>query len=247
MTRIRMSILAVGAGISLAAMAAPAASASSGTSGRSPALTLTVAKGTIPLLKSKSTAGYLSELRGIKSVTATFEVPRITSCTAHQNAGMGPVIILVGNGYFVGAGAEAECQDGTVSYMIAINHNGAETHPLNVAAKNKITVSIGIGAKVVVVKIDDLTTKAKTSQSLPKGKVTAAELGDDSLTQGRSQVPIPKFSNHEFSDVKINGKVLTHAGPLLDEELVRGKTVLIKPGPINKAGDAFAMDFEHAT
>ncbi|MGO8958496.1 MAG: G1 family glutamic endopeptidase [Streptosporangiaceae bacterium] len=227
-------------------MAAPASAStvSSRTGGRlqGPALALS-----IPVVKSKATAGYISEKRGIKSVSTTFEVPKITSCAAGQNAGMGPVVILVGNGYFVGAGAEAECQSGTSSYMVAINHNGAETHPLNVAARDKISVDITIGSKTVLVKIEDLTTKEKTSQSLPKGKVTAAELGDDSLTQGQHQVPIPKFTSHQFTDVKINGKVLREAGPLLDEELVRGKTVLIKAGPIDKAGDAFVMDFEHAT
>jgi hypothetical protein len=50
---------------------------------------------------------------------------------------------------------------------------------------------------------------------------------DDGVSQ---QVPIPMFTSHQFTAVKINGKVLKDATPLLDEELVRGKTILIKPG-----------------
>jgi hypothetical protein len=233
MNRFRMSFLAVGACAAMAATAAPALAAGT-----------TEAK--IPLLKSKSTAGYVSEKRGIKTVSADFEVPKIIGCTASDNAGMGPVIIIVGSGYFVGAGAEAECQDGVLSYMVAINHNGSETHPLTVAATNEISVEITIRSKSVLVRIEDLTTKHSTSQSLPKGKVTAAEFGDDSLTESGHQVPIPRFTRHQFTAVKINGKILRDATPLLDEELVRGKTILIKPGRIEKAGDAFVMSFEHA-
>jgi hypothetical protein len=175
-------------------------------------------------------------------------VPKIIGCTASENAGMGPVVIIVGPGYFVGAGAEAECQNGTLSYLVAVNHDGSENHYLtNVSARDEISVQITIRSKSVLVKIEDLTTKQTTSQSLPKGKVTAAELGDDSLTQANHQVPIPKFTSHQFTAVKINGKALKDATPLLDEELVRGKTILIKPGRISKAGNAFVMSFEHAT
>jgi hypothetical protein len=234
MNTFRMSFLAVGACVTLAATAAPAL-----------ALGTTAAK--IPILKSKSTAGYISEKHGIKTVSADFEVPKIIGCTASENAGMGPVVIIVGSGYFVGAGAEAECQAGVLRYQVAINHTGSETHPLTVAATNEISVAITIRAKSVLVKIEDLTTKQATSQSLPKGKVTAAEFGDDSLTQNNKQVPIPKFTKHQFTAVRINGKVLKDATPLLDEELVRGKTILIKAGGISKAGNAFVMDFEHAT
>jgi hypothetical protein len=153
----------------------------------------------------------------------------------------------VGPGYFVGAGAEAECQQGTLSYLVAINHNGSESHYLSdVSAQDEISVDIKIESKSVLVTIEDLTTKQKVSQSVPKGKYTAAELGDDTLTQGGHQIPIPKFTNHQFTDVKVNGKALKDATPLLDEELVAGKTVLIKAGRISKAGDAFVMYFEHA-
>ena len=234
MNKFRMSFLAVGACITMAATAAPA-------------LALGTHPAKIPVLKSASTAGYISEKHGIKTVSTVFEVPKIIGCTASENAGMGPVVILVGSGYFVGAGAEAECQDGTLTYMVAINYNGSETHPLTVSAEDEISVDITIKSKTVLVNIEDLTTKEKTSQSLPKGKITAAELGDDSLTQDNQQVPIPRFTSHQFTDVKINGKALKDAVPLLDEELVRGKTVLIEAGRISKAGDAFVMYFEHAT
>ena len=92
----------------------------------------------------------------------------------------------------------------------------------------------------------NLSTKKKVSQSVAKGKVTEVELGDDSLSQGSHEVAIPKFTSHQFTHVRINGKVLKDATPLLDEELVRGKTILVKPGPIS-SGDAFVMHFEHAT
>jgi Peptidase A4 family len=249
-SRIRMSALLVGTCIALAAAAAPAAASvvgsQSGDGARGAPLTLANPGAKIPIEKSTSTAGYISEKSGIKTVSTTFEVPKITSCTSSENAGMGPVVILLGQGYFVGAGAEAECQSGTTSYMIAINHNGSETHPLSVAARDKISVDISIRSKTVLVKIDDLTSGKKASQSLPKRKVTDAELGDDSLTQNSHQVPIPAFTAHQFTAVKINGKVLKDATPLVDEELVKGKTVLIEAGALNKSGDAFVMHFKHA-
>lgn len=235
----------LGAAVVLATASAAASASAVGshsTAARSAPFALTVS-----VIKSTGTAGYISEKRGIKTVSVTFEVPKITSCTASEKAGMGPVVILVGKGYFVGAGAEASCQDGTTSYTIAINHNGTETHPLTIGAGEKISVDIGIGSKAVSVKIDDLSTKQKVSQFVPKGKITAAELGDDSLSQGKAELPIPKFTDHQFSDAKINGKALSHATPLLAEELVKSKTVLVKPGPLNKAGDGFVMLFEHAS
>jgi hypothetical protein len=245
-TGIRLSFFIVGSCIAMAAAAAPAGAAA--VSARGPALTLSVPVVTakIPVLKSTATAGYISEKRGIKSVSTTFEVPKITSCKAGQNAGLGPVVILAGSGYFVGAGAEAACQDGTLSYMVAINHNGTETHPLSVAARNEISVDVTIRSKSVLVTIENLSTKKKVSQSVAKGKVTEVELGDDSLSQGSHEVAIPKFTSHQFTHVRINGKVLKDATPLLDEELVRGKTILVKPGPVS-SGDAFVMHFEHAT
>jgi hypothetical protein len=245
-TGIRMSFFVAGACITIAAAAAPAGAAAVSAPGSALTLAAPAVTAKIPVLKSTATAGYISEKHGIKSVSATFEVPKIASCTSGQNAGMGPVVILAGSGYFVGAGAEAECQAGTLSYMVAINHNGAETHPLSVAARNEISVDITIRSKSVLVKIENLSTKKTVSQSVAKGKVTDVELGDDSLTQGGHQVAIPRFTSHQFTHVKINGKVLKDAAPLLDEELVRGKTILIKPGAI-RSGDAFVMDFEHAT
>lgn len=250
-----MSSLLIGSCVALAASAAAVAAPAGASATTSPGgvgerigpLTLATPVAKVPVEKSKSTAGYISEKSGIRTVSTTFEVPKITTCTSTENAGMGPVVILLGTNYFVGAGAEAECQSGTTSYMIAINHNGTETHPLTVSARDKISVKISIGSKSVEVKIDDLTSKQKTSQSLPKRKVSDAELGDDSLTQSSKQVPIPRFTAHEFTDVKINGKVMRDASPLVDEELVKGKTVLIKASALNKAGDSFVMHFEHAT
>jgi len=248
-----ISTALIGTSMTLAAAAATppagasAADAHAGNGDQFAPLTLTASSARIPLEKSKSTAGYISAKSGIKTVSATFEVPEITNCTSSENTGMGPVVILVGKNYFVGAGAEAECQSGTTSYLIAINHNGTETHPLTVSAKDKISVQVTIGSKNVEVKIEDLTTGHKTSQALSKRKVTDAEFGDDSLSEGSKQVPIPKFTDHEFSSAKVNGKVLRDASPLLDEELVKGKTVLIKAGAFNKAGDSFTMLFEHAS
>jgi len=250
---IRLSSVLIGTCMTLAIAAAAGPATASAVGSRAGGgsrvgapLALSAPQAKIPLEKSTSTAGYISAKHGIKSASTTFEVPKITNCTASQNTGMGPVVILVGKNYFVGAGAEAECQSGTTSYMIAINHNGTETHPLTISAKDKISVQITIGSKNVEVKIEDLTTKQKTSQSLPKRKVTDAEFGDDSLTQNSKQVPIPKFTAHEFTYVKVDGKVLRDATPLIDQELVSGKTVLIKAGALNKAGDSFVMHFEHA-
>ncbi len=249
MVGIRMSFVVFASCMAVAAVAGPAGASVVSFRADGAAITLAIpaANSKIPVVKDKSTAGYISEKSGIKTVSTTFEVPEITNCTAGHTSGMGPVVILVGPGYFVGAGAEAECRGGVTSYLVAINHNGSETHPLTVAAKDKISVDVTIESKVVFVKIEDLTTKKTASQSLPKGKVTAAELGDDSLTQSGQRIAIPKFTDHQFTDDKINGKVLKDATPLTDEELVRGKTLLIEPGPLNKAGDLFVMKFEHAT
>jgi hypothetical protein len=200
----------------------------------------------IPVVRTDASAGYLSEKSGIDSVSTTLEVPKITNCTSGHDTGMGPVVILIGSSYFVGAGAEAECQDGVTSYMVAINHNGTEKHPITIAARNRISVDVTIGATDVSVKIDDLTTKKAATESVPKATVTAAELGDDSLSQGGQQVPIPRFTDHQFKDAKINGSALKKAAPLFDEKLVSGSTVLIQAGPI-KGGDKFVMHFKHAT
>ena len=201
----------------------------------------------IPIDKNAVTAGYVSEEKGISAVSTTFEVPVITNCTASSNAGMGPVVILLGPRYFVGAGAEAECQNGTTTYMVAINHNGSESHPLTVAAKDQISVTVTVGRSVVGVYIDDMTSKKKVAQNVAKSKVTAAELGDDTLFQNGKEVPIPKFSDHKFVSAKINGKVLKVAAPLLDDVLVLHKTVLIEPSPISPSGASFVMKFVHAT
>jgi hypothetical protein len=201
----------------------------------------------IRVYKNGQTAGYVSEQPGITSVSTTFEVPEITSCASGQYAGMGPVVILQGNRYFVGAGAEAECQNGVTSYLVAINHNGSETHPITVAAKDEISVDVTVGRATVSIKIDDLTSKETANEPVPKGKVTDAELGDDSLYQGKHEVPIPRFTDHEFTDARINGRVLSKAVPLVADVLVSGKTVLIAPGAIDKAGASFFMHFVHAT
>jgi Peptidase A4 family len=201
----------------------------------------------IPIDKNADTAGYVSQETGISTVSTTFEVPMITNCTATTNAGMGPVAILLGPRYFVGAGAEAECQNGATSYLVAINHNGSENHPLTVAALDQISVNITVGKSVVGVQILDLTSHKKVAQNVAKAKVTAAELGDDSLFQGHSEVPIPMFTDHKFISTKINGKVLKLATPLLDDELVLNKTVLIEPDPISPSGASFVMRFVHST
>jgi len=232
-----VGVLAAGGAASTAA-AAPARTIGTGRS----AMALS-----IPVEKSTVTAGYLSEMAGIKTVSTTFEVPKITNCTSGHDAGMGPIVILTGNDYFVGAGAEAECQGGQTSYLVAVNHNGSESHLLTIDATDEIKVSIVVGPTGVSVSIDDLTTKQKTSQVVPRGKVTATELADDSLSEGKHQVAIPQFTDHQFSDVKVNGRSLADAPPLIEEELVSGKTVLIEAGPLDKAGDGFVMRFEHAT
>lgn len=201
----------------------------------------------ISIFKNGVTAGYVSEHRGISSLSTTFEVPEILSCVAGAYAGMGPVVALLGPGYFVGAGAEAECQNGVTSYLIAINHDGSESHPLTIAPKDLATVNVAIGPKAVSIVIDDLTSKQRTSQMVVKGKVTSAEIGDDSLYQGKHEVPIPRFTDHQFTNSRINGRVLSMATPLLDYELVNGNTLLIEPGALSKAGDSFVMHFVHAT
>ncbi len=200
----------------------------------------------IPIDKNAVTAGYVSEEKTISSVSTTFEVPAITNCTSTTNSGMGPVVILLGSHYFVGAGAEAECQNGTTSYMVAINHNGSESHPLTVAAKDQISVTVTVGKTVVGVQIDDMTSHKKVSQNVAKAKVTAAELGDDTLFQGSKEVPIPMFTDHKFESAKIDGKVLKVAEPLTDDVLVLHKTVLIEPSPISPSGASFVMKFVHA-
>jgi hypothetical protein len=201
----------------------------------------------IPIDKNAVTAGYVSEEEGISTVSTTFEVPKITNCTAGNNSGMGPVAILLGPGYFVGAGAEAECQNGSPSYLVAINHNGSESHPLTVAALDQINVTITVGKTVVGVRIDDMTSNKKVAQNVAKAKVSAAELGDDSLFQGHKEVPIPMFTDHKFFSTKINGKVLAAAKPLTDDVLVLKSTVLIEPSPISASGASFVMKFVHAT
>jgi Peptidase A4 family len=201
----------------------------------------------IPVDKNSVTSGYVSEEKGISKVSTTFEVPAITNCTSADNSGMGPVVILLGSKYFVGAGAEAECQSGTTSYMVAINHDGSESHPLTVAARDQINVTIIVGGTVVGVRIDDMTSHKVVAQNVAKSKVTAAEFGDDSLFQGSKEVPIPTFTDHKFISTEVNGKVLRSAVPLTDDVLVLHRTVLIEPSPISASGASFTMKFVHAS
>lgn len=236
--------LAVAAVVALMALSTTSATASALGSRVDMRLALATS---IPIDENSATAGYISEEKGISSISTTFEVPSITNCTASSNSGMGPVVILLGPHYFVGAGAEAECQNGTTSYMVAINYNGSENHPLTVAAEDQISVTVTVGKGIVGVQIDDMTSHKKVAQNVAKAKVTAAELGDDSLFQGSAEVPIPMFTDHKFVSAKINGKVLKLAEPLTDDELVLHKTVLIEPGPISASGASFVMKFVHAT
>ena len=242
------SALAVAAACtSLALSTAPSAAGAARAATGSRADARLALAASIPINKNALTAGYVSEEKGISTVSTTFEVPNITNCAPGSNSGMGPVVILLGPRYFVGAGAEAECQNGTTSYLVAINHNGSESHPLTVAAQDQISVTVVVGKTVVGVRIDDKTSNKIVAQNVAKAKVTAAELGDDSLFQGHHEVPIPKFTDHQFVSTKINGKVLKLAVPLVDYELVLGKTVLIEPGAISASGASFVMRFVHAT
>lgn len=239
-----LAVVAVGTYLVLGVTSAGAALARTATGLR---IDMRLAPATsVPIDKNAVIAGYVSEEEGISTVSTTFEVPAITNCTAGKNSGMGPVVILTGPRYFVGAGAEAECQNGTTSYMVAVNHNGSETHPLTVAAHDQISVTVTVGKTVVGVQIVDMTSHQKAAQNVAKGKVTAAQLGDDSLFQGSKEVPIPAFTDHKFVSTKINGKVLKDAAPLIDDELVFHNTVLIEPGPISASGASFAMKFVHA-
>jgi Peptidase A4 family len=231
------------AGVCLALGAVPTSALGAARSEGGARLTLA----TIAVDKNAVTAGYVSEEQAISSVSTTFEVPNITNCAPGRNSGMGPVVILLGPRYFVGAGAEAECQGGTTSYLIAINHDGSESHPLTVAAMDQVSVTVTVGRTVVAVRIDDKTSNHMVAQNVAKSKVTSAELGDDSLFQGRQEVPIPQFTDHQFLSTKINGKVLKAATPLVDDELVLDKRVLIEAGAISASGASFVMHFVHAS
>jgi hypothetical protein len=242
--RCALAVAAAGTCLALNAMPATAGAARAVTGSRGNARFDLASS--IPIDKNAVTAGYVSEEKGISTVSTTFEVPKITNCTPSSDSGMGPVVILLGPRYFVGAGAEAECQNGTTSYMVAINHNGSESHPLTVAAQDQISVTVTVGRTVVGVRIDDMTSNKKVAQNVPKAKVTAAELGDDTLFLGHKEVPIPRFTDHRFFSTKINGKVLKVATPLVDDVLVLHKTVLIEPSPISPSGALFVMRFVHS-
>lgn len=245
MGRCAMAVAAVGTCLALGTTSATAGAVRVATDSRGNAHFAFATS--IPISKNAVIAGYVSEEKNISTVSTTFEVPNITNCTPGSNSGMGPVVILLGPRYFVGAGAEAECQNGTTTYLVAINHNGSESHPLTVAAQDQINVSVTVGRTVVGVRIDDMTANKKIAQNVAKAKVTAAELGDDSLFQNGKEVPIPVFTDHRFVSTKINGKVLKVATPLIDDVLVLNKTVLIEPSPISPSGASFVMRFVHAT
>ena len=198
--------------------------------------------------KSPSFAGYISQKKHIKSVLATLEVPFIKKCPSTADGGMGPVVIVGGKKYFVGAGAEASCRKGTTTYQIAVNYNGSESKFLSVKPKDEITVYVTVGAKKTTVVIDDLTSKQKISKDVPAGVPTYADLGDDTLVDSSTnkQLPIPPFSDHRFTGVKINGRALGTATPLSAQELVLRKTVLILPGALSAKGTAFTMIFKNA-
>lgn len=198
----------------------------------------------VTTVKDKSFAGYISEKTGIKTVSTRFEVPQITKCPATGNSGFGPVAIVVGsNNYFVGAGAEAACQSGVKTYQLAINYNGSEKKFIGVKPEDIVFVSITVSSTKTAVHIENLTTKHSISQQVPAGHVTAVELGDDTLTQGTTQLPVPPFSHHLFNHAKVNGYPLSKATPLFDEELVKNTIVLIKASALTSLGTAFTMTY----
>jgi len=201
-----------------------------------------------PIYQSTSFAGYTSEEKGLKAVLATLEVPLITKCGATADSGVAPVVIVEGSKYFVGAGAEASCQNGARTYRIAVNYNGSETKSLTVKPEDEITVYIATSSKSTTVKITDLTSHQKTSQTVPGGVATAALIGDDTLEQGgtKQQLPIPSFTDHKFTFCKVNARALSTATPLIDEELVKGKTLLIQASALLANGTGFWMYFKNA-
>jgi len=206
---------------------------------------LTMAKP--PLSKSTRFAGYTTGGAGLKTVTTTLKVPLITKCsTKTLDAGFGPVAILEGTGYFVGAGAEAACSGGTKTYEIAVNYNGSENKLLVVKPKDEISVTITVTKTNTSVKIKDLSSKQKTARTVPIGPISEVFLGDDSLVNASGQIPIAPFTDHKFSNCKINGKFLGKSKTLIDYELVKGKTVLIQAGPLSSTGASFTMFFRKA-
>lgn len=239
----------VAAATVLCVVAPPAALATT----RPPAVALVpvvpFAHGPRVLEPTTSFAGYVSEPSGVHSIDATIEVPLIKGCTATSDSGFGPVVILTGKKAFVGAGAEASCEGSTPLYQVAINFNGSESKVLTVHPKDKILVYVAHTKTTTLVKIDDLTTKQKVSQTGQLGAVEAAELGDDTLVDEATnkQLPIPTFVDHGFSACTVDGHKLGNAKPLIAEELVEGKTVLDEPGPLTAGGTAFEMHFEHAS
>jgi hypothetical protein len=202
----------------------------------------------IVVTKNTSFGGYLTQRSRIKSVLATLEVPFIKKCATTEDSGMGPVVIVGGSTYFVGAGAEASCELGATTYQIAVNYNGSENKFLTVKPKDQVIVYIAVTSKSTTVVINDLTSKKKISRQVPAGVLTYAELGDDTLVNGgtNKQLPIPAFTNHRFTDCKVNGQDFSMATPLTDQELVKGKTVLIQAGPLTTKGTAFTMLFKNA-
>jgi len=202
-----------------------------------------------PVQKSTGFAGYSTEAAKLKSIVATFEVPSIKRCGKTADSGFGPLVIVGSSTLFVGAGAEAACEDGTTTYQIAVNYNGSESKLLTVKPKDKITVRITMTSKNTIVKINDLNSKRKLNKREPASHPTFASLGDDSLVNEDTgqQVPIPPFTNHRFFNCEVNGKALSKATPLIDQELVNGKTVLIKAGPLTSKGTAFTMYFKKAS
>jgi hypothetical protein len=136
----------------------------------------------------------------------------------------------------------------TKTYEIAVNYNGSENKLLVVKPKDEISVSITVTRKVTSVKITDLTSKQKTARTVPIGPISEVFLGDDTLVNSSTgkQLPIAAFTDHKFSNCKINGKFLGKSKTLTDYELVKGTTVLIQAGPLSSTGASFTMLFRKA-
>ena len=223
---LRLALVATGTFLALGTTSAAAGVARAATGSRGD---MRLAPATsIPIDKNTVTAGYVSEVKDISSVSTTFEVPAITNCTSASNSGMGPVVILTGSRYFVGAGAEAECQNGTTSYMVAINHNGSEPSPHRRREGSDQRHRHGREDRGGSVNRRHDVAQAGCPERR-EGEGDRRGLGDDSLFQGSKEVPIPMFTDHNFVSTKINGKVLKVAEPLIDDELVLHNTVLIEP------------------
>jgi hypothetical protein len=208
-----------------------------------------------PLANSQSVgqAGY--EIRpapASSSASASFKVPTVTGCTSTFTAVAPGSFIFTGTASapsISGATVLVACNAGAPLYQAtAIVNRTATPLTVTVAAGDVITTSVTVTKTKVTVVFAD-TTKHFTKTVTGTGAVPAVVLdGIDTLVQGTTPLPVPKFSPISFSKGKEDGKTPKAAGAIAVDLVTATtpKVIRVLTSALGTTGDSWTETFKHA-